>query len=55
MDEIMDDYGVGDRFKYSGRKIKRGQGVQLYNLFIENGSEPLKKEDIDMIMDDCSD
>ena len=27
--------------------------AQLYDLLIENGSEPLKKEEIDEMMDDC--
>ena len=27
--------------------------AQLYNLLIDNGSDPLKKEDIDEMMDDC--
>lgn len=27
--------------------------AQLYNLLVDNGSDPLKKEDIDEMMDDC--
>ena len=29
-------------------------GAQLYDLLIENGSEPLKKEEVDDMMDDCA-
>ena len=28
-------------------------GAQLHDLLIENASEPLKKEEIDKMMDDC--
>ena len=28
-------------------------GAQFYNFLIDNGREPLKKEEIDEMMDDC--